>query len=159
MDRQRKMATFRHSSKVGPSLMVFPALMLAIAAKVVLCHVTIGVPPRDLGIALGYLIIGLISAAVMFWIHRFRITVDETGLRMSFPWVRPSGFRWDEINLWFLEKKWLNQGRTIHFQVRGRRRSLNIHENMVARPGVELFLQEVRTRIGDKERNRALASG
>jgi hypothetical protein len=112
-----------------------------------------GVPPRDLGIGLGYLIIGSILAAVVFWIHRFRITIDVTGFKMCFPGVRPYEFRWDEVNLWFVEKKWLNRGRTIHFQIRGRKRSLKIHEHMVALPGVEFFLAEVRTQIGDRERN------
>ena len=111
-------------------------------------------PHRDLGIALGYLIIGSILAAAFFWFHRFRLTIDETGMKMCLPWVPPSEVCWDEIDVWFVRKKWGNRGRTIHFQIRGRRRQWQIHENMVALPGVELFLQEVRTRIGDKERDR-----
>lgn len=104
------MVTFRHSSKVGPSLWVLAAGMLGIFAQVVLYHVLIGVPHRDLGIALGYLIIGSILAAAFFWFHRFRLTIDETGMKMCLPWVPPSEVCWDEIDVWFVRKKWGNRG-------------------------------------------------
>src|SRR5262249_49162486 len=146
--RRYAMATFRYDRYAGPTIMGFSALLLGFAA---LCALVAGFNVMVLLVSLMSILFGTIG----FWIRKYQITVEDEGGRCQ-PRFMAFNVRWEEGEVWFV-RKLLNEDEVINLQIRGRWSYLQIHEQMVARPGFEAFLSAIRTHISGKERSVGMA--